>query len=493
MAHIMVEALAGTGKTTTLIEGITRLLSPRSANKKIKPSPQQAAVWDCLKKYPRRSTARFVAFNKSIAEELQDRVPPGCSASTMHSLGFAALRDNSTSRLKVTTYRTTNLIQKITGKDWRELRKKDFELLNATEALVGLCKQTLTDPSSSESLEKLVSHYGIETNGKSVEIFSLVEKVYQESKQVDREIDYNDMIWLPVVLDLPIPKFDILLVDEAQDLNRCQQSLALKAGKHLVLCGDRNQAIYGFAGADTESIPRMIDKLDSLGGCTVLPLTVTYRCGKAIVEHAKQIVSEFEAHATCPAGLVDNLSPEKLLETVKPLDMVLCRVNAPLVRTCFQLIKNGVRADIRGRDIGKGLINLVNKQKAVDVGDLIGKIDDWYHEECQKEARKKNPDDAKLIALEDKKACIDVFSEGATTIAEVVGNIERMFSDKDSSGVQLSSIHRAKGLEASHVYLLEPGLLPHPMAKNDWQREQEKNLDWVARTRAINTLTYLRG
>jgi ATP-dependent exoDNAse (exonuclease V) beta subunit len=62
------------------------------------------------------------------------------------------------------------------------------------------------------------------------------------------------MIYLPVALDLPMPKYDLLLIDEAQDLSKCQQALAKKAGRRLVFVGDPKQALYGFCGADSKSL-----------------------------------------------------------------------------------------------------------------------------------------------------------------------------------------------------------------------------------------------
>jgi superfamily I DNA/RNA helicase len=65
-----------------------------------------------------------------------------------------------------------------------------------------------------------------------------------------------------------------------------------------------------------------------------------------------------------------------------------------------------------------------------------------------------------------------------------------VFSE-DKAAVQFSSAHRSKGLEAENVYILEPGLMPHPMAKLEWEKEQEGNVWWVAHTRSKKTLTFV--
>jgi len=321
-------------------------------------------------------------------------------------------------------------------------------------------------------------------------------------------IDFNDMIWLPIALNLNVYRYDLLLIDECQDLNRCQQELAVKAGRRLILCGDTKQAIYGFAGADSQSMSRMTTQLKATDrGCQVLPLTVTRRCGKAIVKEAKRIVPDFEAHESCCKGLVhtakfkdtgdDKVAP--LSEScyrgyIGDKDMVLCRCNAPLVSECFKFLREGRRANIQGRDVGQGLISTINKMKATDVAHLESKLSDWLQNEQRKENAKRNPSEARLIALQDRHDCLSCFMEEQQTVEEVIKRIKEIFTDdKHGEGIKLSSVHKAKGLEAKRVFILQPegATMPHPMAKSKWQREQEMNLLYVAITRAIEELIYV--
>lgn len=517
--HLIVEARAGTGKTTTLIEGLKRLKGQPTPG--FVPSPQQQAVFDCIElSRGKVSSICFVAFNKSIAAELKSRVPAGCEASTMHGMGFKAvtraIRLNNSNA--VNQDRTQKIVEEITGKDVWELRRTSSALLGAVTKLVSLCKMNLVSANEDigdgiepwmgweEQLSALASHYDVELDGVRDQVFDLVPQVLARCLDVQKDgfIDFDDMIWLPVVLDLPMTKYDLLLVDEAQDLNRCQQALAKKAGRRLILCGDPKQAIYGFAGADADSMPRMAKELE---GCVTLPLTVTRRCGKAIVAEAKRIVPDFDAFETNGEGLISEARypTEKsgrerdgvnYTTSVQDGDMVLCRVNAPLVSQCFRFLKMGRRANIQGRDIGQGLISLVKKlgKDDQDVPKLVAKISEWGDKETAKENAKKFPSDARLIAISDRVSCLHCFTEDAKSVSDVVRKIEQIFTDdKGRPGILLSSIHRAKGLEASHVFFLMPegAECPHPMAKSAWQVEQEWNLRYVAVTRAIKELTYV--
>jgi DNA helicase II / ATP-dependent DNA helicase PcrA len=519
--HVIVEARAGTGKTTTLIEGLGLLKGQKVS---IKPSKQQQAVWDELLKSSDAKTITFAAFNKSITSELQEKVPQGVQAMTMHSLGFKSVQ-NTFGRVKPDSWRTSNLISKVMGKDIRELQRNDPETFNAIGKLVSLVKQNLAEE---DQYDDLCSHYDIELKENRSTVYEVTSQVIEKSKDVseDQSCHFDDMIWLPVVLGLHVVQQDLLLVDEAQDLNRCQQALAMKAGKRLVLVGDPKQAIYGFAGADSQSMSRMEETLQGTKqGCTTLPLTVTRRCGKAIVEEAKKIVPDFGFHKSNGKGLVSHRSMSgppfatscdgnpggtKLQETgykymAEDGDMILCRCNGPLVSECFKLLNMGKKATIQGRDIGRGLSKIIHtlvKQHGrtycdsdgdTSTSELINRLQYWTEGEIEKEQVKKNPNENKIILLQDKNDCIVSFCSGVDSVGEVLSKIEEIFSDEKSEGIKLSSIHRAKGLESNRVFFLMPkeAPCPHPMAKTAWAQEQEMNLKYVGITRAIKELIYV--
>lgn len=510
-SHLIIEALAGTGKTTTLVEGLKVM---KGMEPSIHPSIQQLAIWEELEKSKDANSVCFVAFNKSIADELKRRVPAGCEAMTMHSMGLRAIRqafDIPQTGIGE-KWRIIDIIANLLHKDVRDLRRNEFQLLNATEKLVGLCKMTLAPVMSStegdeyDILDHLTSYYEIDLNGEREQVFDLVPQVLQKCMDVkhDNRIDFNDMIWLPIALNLPIQKYDLLLIDESQDLNRCQQALARKVGRRLVLCGDSHQAIYGFAGADSESMARMRLELQTTPeGCRVLPLTVTRRCGKGIVGEAKKVVPQFEAHESNHAGFItyqryddkSQLDDQKSYHNVVASgDMIICRVTAPLVSQCFKFLKQERKAEIIGRDIGTGLINLIKKFKADSIVDLVSKLSDWRAKEVANENAKRFPNEAKVISINDKYECLVCFTEGRETVQEVIQKIETVFTDNgDVEAIRLSTIHKAKGLEAKRVFFLMPegGKCPHPMAKSEWQRNQEMNLLYVGITRAKEELVYV--
>lgn len=509
--HLIVEALAGTGKTTTLIEGLKKITGEPVS---IEPSPQQAAVWDAMMEGNKPLTICFAAFNKSIADELKRRVPVGCDASTMHGLGLKSIYANyKMQKRAVNKYRTDDIIEEVTGVAIRQLRREDGEFVRKLKVMVSKCKMNLANNPDEGEIRSLAFHYGVNLNGDAQRFFDLLPQILDRARQVDKDgvVDFDDMIWIPVVNNLPCAQYDLLLWDEAQDGNKAQQALALKTGRRLLLCGDSNQAIYGFAGADSDSLNNMAAVLgDTKAGVQRLPLTVTRRCGQNIVKEANAFVENFEAHETCPEGQVENINIEQYMQEVQPGDMVLCRTNVPLIRACFKQLRKGVRANIQGRDIGEQLVNYVKQQfkselkgvhhtkiqstlSAYSTGELVKRLTEYTHRMITQENEKRNPNENLIESLNDRCDCILVFAEECSNTGQVVKKIQEIFTDDGTNGILFSSGHKAKGLEADRVFILDVVPFPHPMAKQDWEITGEYNLRYVMVTRAINRLFYVSG
>ena len=512
LPHVEVQALAGTGKTTTMIEGlkIAKGITPL-----IQPSEQQAAVWEQIKA-GKHGSVRVSSFSTKITDELKNRCNAygldrvGVEARGIHSLGVQAVRQRfgnvSPDKAK---WVVADIAAELLGTTTKDARgTKTMDAIWAVDSLVSLCKQTLTDPTP-EALDELTSHYDVELNGQRDKVYGLVPQALERCKRPKdgRWITFDDMIWLPLVHDLPIFKVDLQIVDEAQDLNRMQQELMYRAGHRIIFVGDEHQAIYGFAGADAESMRRMRQKLnmdshpqkfDNFRGCVTLPLTVTRRCCKAVVQHAQQWVPGFTAHESNPDGALtdagyEETSSRQYRKLAQAGDLVLCRVNAPLVSQCFRFLKANRKAVILGRKIGEGLAALLDKSKASRTVDLIPWLGDWLAKEQANENAKKHPSEGRLDNLQDKHDCLLAFCEGRSEVAEVKAKIDEVFTDNKSDGVTLSSIHKAKGLEADRVFILQPkGVGPRRDKMQRWELEQEANLDYVAATRAKLELCYVR-
>lgn len=489
--HAAVSAVAGSGKTTTLVN----LVAPQL-----------------------RGRALFVAFNKSIAGELGRKLRgTPVQSSTIHSAGLRALGTVWDRHPKIDGGKLRRVVKDLlwevkdgqypASKEVKDVVKgtKRASLASALVKAYDLARLTMlvnatdTLPVVDEgAIAEMCMHFGVDAGGLPLsDWLPLLFEVEARSLNLAREgvIDFSDMVWLPAIGEVPgvgpvtLPTYDWLLVDEAQDLNRCQMTFVqrlLGPGGRMLVVGDPRQAIYGFAGADSKAFGNLVEALDA----EVLPLSVCYRCPTSHVKLAQEDVEYIEAAPGAAEGeLVQGVSATALVDKVHEGDLVLCRTTAPLVKHALQAIRAGIPASVKGRDIGKGLIRLLD-MAAGDVRDLdtaMGRVDAYVDQEIAKLAKREGTE-GKQMALDDQRMALWAIADNCESVLGVKQFIESLFRD-DRGSVLFSTIHRAKGLEAERVHLLRPDLLPHPMAVQDWEVEQEMNLRYVARTRAKQSLT----
>jgi len=292
-------------------------------------------------------------------------------------------------------------------------------------------------------------------------------------------------------MDLPVKHYDVLFVDEAQDFNEVQRRLILKAcnGGRMIVVGDPKQAIYGFRGADSGSMNLFRATLaKSDRGVQIFPLSITWRCPSSVVAEANRFFKDYFCRDDAPEGEVNvNTSFNPNVG-----DLVLCRTNAPLVSECFNLIAQGIPAYVLGRDIGyslKALVKKVTENGSLRIEQFIPQFES--HIEIAKEAFRRADKEKAVQSLEDKAQCILHLTGNTSTVQGLLDNIDKIFGDGKKRGVIFSTIHKAKGLEADNVWILKPEIMPHPMAKSLSDKAQERNLCYVAITRAKKTLNYV--
>jgi len=457
--NLVVQACAGSGKTTTAVE---------------------------MCKFVDDKSILMVAFNKHIEVELNNRLPNGAISKTYHALGLKILRDYF-GNLQV----KSNKIEKFLGGITSDTEKY---AIHPAKKMIALLKANLREPTK-ETIRDTADFYDIDMvyrnwRGEYVniedQIYDLTVKGMEYSKNNTKIVDFDDMCWLPVKLELPSEQWDFIIVDELQDTNACQTSLALKVAhenSRIVGVGDTFQSIYGWRGANVTAMKDIANILKA----DELPLSITYRNPLRVVELVNNKFPEIpiECSNTAKVGHVEHIMNYQFIEFVKPGDMVLCRVNAPLASYVLQLLRRGIKAIIKGRDIGSSLTSLIVKMKADSVSDLFKKLQEYYEMEYQKFIYRNKPEN--IVLLTDKLETIHALSEGAGNIPEIITRINNIFSD-EIDGITFSSIHKAKGLEARRVFILRPDLLPHPMAKMDWQKQAERNVEYVALTRTLDEL-----
>jgi len=483
-------AVAGSGKTTSLVTGVHRM----------------------------KGSVAFAAYNKKIADEIASKIEDvvTAQAGTFHSFGLRAWKAIAP-RAKVDGKKLYGLM------DDAETPAYLHEFVHHA---VSLAKQQGIGITSriddKAAWNELVAHFDLDTelvakNGYSdsrysqtVEEGMLDEAIAESIKILNKSIesaytviDFDDMIYMPLRAKATVQQFDWVLVDEAQDSNPTRRALAkamLKPGGRFVAVGDPAQAIYGFTGADSDAL----DIIKHEFGCIELPLTVTFRCPKAVVAVAQEWVSHITCDESAPQGSAIEISEDQFYraqaEELTADDAVLCRNTRPLIALAYAYLRRGIPCHVEGKEIGYSLWLLANRwPKIQNLSVLRDKLQDYCNTRTQELMAKGK--EGQADSLNDKTEALYAIMDGlpdTATKADLKAQIERLFGDttpgSKSRNLTLSTIHKSKGREWNRVYWLRPDKFqPSKYARQDWQLNQETNLMYVAVTRAKEQLITVIG
>ena len=474
--NAIISALAGSGKTLTLVT--------------------------CMKLIPKTQKCLFLAFNKSIVNTLQEKIKnySNCYVKTMHSLGFAILRRNLGDNIekndyKYRSYIKSNINELTSIHDEHLTTSQINEYIDSITKLVDFARFNLAQ--SENDIEKIARKYDIPINFDEA---SVVKKVLKWGKENTNVIDYTDMVWLPVELSLrPIGlQYDWIFADEVQDFSLVYNQVMFKCfkrGTRFICVGDERQSINVFAG----SSPEAFQYLCNYPNTHTFELPITYRCPTSVVDMAKEYVENIQAREDAPDG---EIRYDCKIKDLKDGDMVLARTKAPLLKLYTKLLRKKVQCYIKGADIGLNLIKMLENidkeelnQDLTKDGVFVRLFDNLFTER-NKLMRNYglSKDDATLTSniMEryDSINSLLTLSERLTTKTKLIKNIENIFKE-ENNGIILSTIHKAKGLEADNVYILCRSSMPSKLAHSDWERQQEENLIYVAITRPKQILGFI--
>lgn len=482
-SNVALVARAGCGKTSTIL----------------------AATVELVKKFPRCEIA-IVCYGNTIAKEIGEKVAKlgldwkQVNTSTTHSLGMGLCK--FAFRLEPKRDINANKVRDIITR----LREEGDEACDYYGAqigkLVSLAKgdgfgffgdKQIGDRSAWYALADHYDVNGFDDTTDMDAVIDAAQKVYRISLNDTKTIDFDDMVLFPLIKNLSVkfPK-DIIFVDEAQDTSPARQALIRKFLKprtgRIVLVGDDRQAIMGFSGADVDALPNMIRDFSAVA----LPLSMTWRCPKAVVREAQRLVPDIEAAESAIEGSVVRMAG--VPEDLKAGDAVLCRNTAPLIVMAYSLIRKGIACKVEGRAIGEGLSNLAKRWKVKSVDVLLQRLETYREREISKAMAKGN--DAKVEEVEDRVAtlveiCNACIAQNKTTVQDVLAFIDNLFADGATNVVVMATYHRSKGREWERVILFQNSArCPSKAAKQPWQLQQEYNLEYVAITRAQRELIY---
>lgn len=496
---VMVDALAGCTKTTTLEMAAPQIKVP----------------------------ALGLAFNKKTATEFQSRVPGNFTVKTFNGLGHGALlRGLPTGvSLKLEDRKLGKLVTEVakerkvdlSSDQWDELRRLVEKVQQA-----GITPGDRGKPLAADTLDnwaQVADQLWI-TEDSFDFLYDMARDVLQQGINLVGKgvINFDDQVYYSTCIEGKFPQYPVIFVDEAQDLsplNHAMLAQCVRPDGRLVVVGDPKQAIYAFRGADSRSMGK-IRALRPGGSWADRGLLTTFRCPKSIVARQLWHAPGYKAWHTNAEGRVAVLQPKddggteagysldegwnwKTIQGLLPHPqakiMVICRNNSPLLSLAFKLIRAQIGVVMLGRDIEKGLLSLSKKilpEDDISVSNCVGLIRAWMEKESSLAQANDHPE--KISGITDRGECLLAVAEsGCADSGELRHMLSKLFA-RETGQVELSSGHRAKGLECDVVVHLDPWRIPSKWAReaakvgDHSQMEQENNLRYVIETRTKHTL-----
>lgn len=441
-------------------------------------------------------TKGFTSFSKAIVDDLQRANPDlkGC-INTSHSMSYRTLRNafpTTTFSLDENKYLNylkydfdTSFIKKESKKKLtvKELISKEYAFRYKVVQLFNLCCQNLVDFNDVSQIIRIAIDYEISFGEHEIDgVTFLADRIYRPNRKAS--ITFTDMLYFThkFVDKDKFDPFDVLFIDEVQDLNPLQLSVLNNyIGDRYVAAGDDRQVLYRFMGSNLNSYKTLQTNAKHF------TLSVTRRCSKAVVNEANKVFPGLVAYETNIEGKVDL---EGEVTNAQAGDFVLCRNNKPLMVAALKFLELNKPIMIVGKQYGKDLINIVNKviefkSTTKYLESLIKKMKEQGIESPEKTKR--------YIEEVDKCLTVNELYSKYNDFGKVISVIESVFQDKITDDVIiLSTIHRAKGLERKNVYFLNSELIPQEYATSEDDLYVEDCLKFVAITRAKENLIYCK-
>jgi DNA helicase II / ATP-dependent DNA helicase PcrA len=452
--NILIQAVAGSGKSTTIIQAT-------------KYAP---------------GTSLFMAFNKAIAEDIRQKGPNG-DVKTLNALGHSLMLQNRPAA-RLNARKQLDIIKKIMG-DSNEFKDHGYTL----SRVCGVAKNSafgLDGQPETQQFIDLIDAYAFDIPFDFLSSAAAIcREGFEQSRLDTTQFDFDDQLWVPLYERWTFPTYNNVFIDEAQDLSPIQHLMAKalrEAGdSRIVAVGDRHQAIYGFRGASVHSM----DELKTMFGMKELPLSISYRCAQSVVLAAQDFCPEIRWREGAPQGEIFWRDVDPQHPRLYAQYMILCRTNAPLFREILRCVREKEPCRVLSSFLDS-FQSFIRGFKTTYTSDLMTKLDRWF--EREREAALAKGKRGKLAGIYDRYETIKLLCGEFKLVADMVQMVKSL--GESTRGPIFATIHKSKGLEHPHVYILRPDLLGGFGELTKEQVQQEDNLHYVAITRAEETLTY---
>ncbi|TJZ51065.1 ATP-dependent helicase [Streptomyces piniterrae] len=415
---LVIQAGAGTGKTTTLA-----MLAHEAQRQ--------------------RRQGRYIAFNRAIARDATRTFPTEVACGTAHALAYTAVGRRYAARMNAPRQSGWRTGAALGIEDGTSVRVGTRNVNN--KALSYTALRTVTRFCQSADREIARHHVpplrGAEAEPLHEQLAGLVlpyaRKAWADLQHPDRgvvrfEHDHYLKMW---ALREPIIPGDFLLLDEAQDTNPVVEQVFAAQRDHaqLVLVGDSAQAIYGWRGAR--------DVMTGFDG-RQLSLSRSFRFGPALAAEANRWLTIIGA----PIRLTGSPLLETELSTVREPQAILCRSNVGAMVEVIRQLEADRRVALAGG--GEALSALARAAHDLDAGRRTSHpelmlFETWAELREYAEFDPAGRDLLPLVELVDE--------HGTQALLRALARL----SPEETAEVTVSTAHRAKGREWESVRIAD--------------------------------------
>ncbi len=417
----------------------------------------------------------FISHTRVAAKELAERIgrADNIHTSTIHSLVYGALGVTNTQ--VVTTEKLVSFGEQIgvpiSGEfDITAEQERTIEEGDEAMAIISRATAMLRDP---------MEEYEMSNRPLPKDTFEYVWRSYVAWKEANGLVDFTDMLVMSMKEHIPF-KYDILIVDEAQDLSPAQWEVVKRLSEnvqHVIVAGDPDQALFCWGGAD----PQGMEKYAEYSGASWHVLPQSYRIPQEVHKTALSIRNRIKNKRDIryrpreEKGMVSfSVSPSEIQYDKDSL--VLYRTHA---------LRREIENDLMEREIPYVTLNGYRSPWQGKYGMLVKAY------KCLQEGQPVSTKQKRLLDQHMRTTDTKVPWKYALDIPMRVANYLEATEGKEPL-VRLSTIHGAKGMEADKV-VLYTGLTQRVLDGMLLDPDPEHRVFYVGVTRAKEELVILQG
>ncbi|MBA4141137.1 MAG: ATP-dependent helicase [Segetibacter sp.] len=466
--NIKINAVAGSGKTTTIIE--------------------------YAKARPKEARILYLAFNRSVkleaVKKFADKGLDNVKVETAHSLAYKNIVFRHNYKVRAQGYKTHEIAE-LLGLQANGEKHAEYIVANHINKFI-----TYFCNSDKQKVQDLNYLDVISDNKARAFVTAFYDYIQNQSRLLLSRMDKgeieitHDFYLKKFQLENPKLNFDYILFDEGQDASPAMLDIFLKQKATKVIVGDTHQQIYGWRFAVNS-----LEKVDF----KTFHLSTSFRFSQHIANLANEILKWKNHLNEYNAITITGKGNNKELKT----KAVLARTNLGLLLKAIEYVTEkkklkhiyfeGNINSYTYADEGASLYDVLNlyngnrtliKDKLIKAMNNVGELEEYIDK----------TEDVQLSMM------LDVVKQYGNSIPGIIKSIKDRHvqnDEKEKAEIIFSTVHRCKGMEYDAVQLVndfiteeklekiksEPGEAPDKAKLNE-----EINLLYVAVTRTKNII-----